>query len=128
VETTGSETVLLVEDDEAVRALNREILEDLGYRVLEGQDPQSALERAARHEGVIDLLLTDMVMPGMTGRQLAERLCFARPGIRVLFVSGYTNDVVVRSGDLAPGVAFLQKPFTPDRLGRKVREVLGAPA
>ena len=66
-----------------------------------------------------------MVMPGMTGRQLAERLCSSRPGMKVLFVSGYTNDVVVRGGELDAGVAFLQKPFTPDSVGRKIREVLG---
>jgi CheY-like chemotaxis protein len=125
---TGSETILLVEDDEALRELNREILAELGYQVLEAWDGEAALAASARHEGPIDLLLTDMVMPGMTGRQLADRLRSSRPGIRILFTSGYTNDVVVRSGHLDPGTAFLQKPFTPDSLGRKIREVLGAPA
>jgi CheY-like chemotaxis protein len=124
---TGSETVLLAEDDEAVRELNREILEEFGYHVLEGRDPQAALEAGGRYEGAIHLLLTDMVMPGMTGRQLADRLRASRPGIRVLFVSGYTNDVVVRSGDLDEGMAFLQKPFTPDQLARKLRELLEQP-
>jgi len=123
-----SETILLVEDDEALRELNREILEVLGYRVLEAADGEAALEENARHQGPLHLLLTDMVMPGMTGRQLAERLRLSRPGIRVLVISGYTNDVVVRGGDLDVGMAFLQKPFTPDALGRKIREVLGAPA
>ena len=123
---TGSETILLVEDDEAVRELNREILEERGYRVVEAWDGAAALEASASYAGPIHLLLTDMVMPGMTGRQLADRLRSSRPGIRVLFVSGYTNDVVVRNGHVDPGIAFLQKPFTPDSLGRKIREVLGA--
>jgi len=125
---TGSETVLLVEDDEALRELNREIVAGLGYRVLEARDGGAALEASASHEGPIHLLLTDMVMPHMTGRQLAERLRSSRPGIKVLLVSGYTNEVVVRNGALGAGIAFLQKPFTPDSLGRKIREVLGAPA
>ena len=121
----GSETVLLVEDDPPVRELSREVLDHLGYRVLVAPDGEAALETSARHQGPLHLLVTDMIMPRMTGRQLAEALRRSRPGIKVLFVSGYSNDVVVRSGALEEGMAFLQKPFTPDSLGRRIREVLG---
>jgi PAS domain S-box-containing protein len=121
----GVETVLLVEDEDPVRALAREVLEKNGYRVLEAQDATAALALRST-TGDIDLLVTDMVMPGPSGRELAERLTEMQPGLRVLFISGYTGDGISRSGQLGPGTSFLQKPFTPDTLVRKVREVLGS--
>jgi len=118
----AGETVLLVEDEEAVRRVAAKTLESSGYRVLTAKDGPEALTVAARESGTINLLLTDMVMPGMTGRELAERLVVARPATRVLYMSGYTEDAVVRG--TAAGLAFLQKPFEPEALARKVREVL----
>jgi two-component system cell cycle sensor histidine kinase/response regulator CckA len=120
----GSETVLLVEDAAPVRVLARRSLESFGYAVLDAPDGPAALEIAARHAGGIDLLVTDVVMPGMSGRELAERLAPRRPQMKVLYTSGYTDDAMVRQGVLESGVAFLQKPFVPDTLARKVREVL----
>jgi CheY-like chemotaxis protein len=120
----GDETVLLVEDAAPVRTLARRGLEARGYRVLDAADGPSALELSARHHGGIDILVTDVVMPGMSGRELAERLAPQRPGMKVLYTSGYTDDTMVRQGVLNAGVAFLQKPFVPDSLARKVREVL----
>ena len=120
----GNETVLLVEDAAPVRALARRSLEACGYRVLDASDGPSALELSARHAAGIDLLVTDVVMPGMSGRELAERLAPQRPEMKVLYTSGYTDDAMVRQGVLNAGVAFLQKPFVPDMLARKVREVL----
>ena len=120
----GHETVLLVEDAAPVRALARRSLEAHGYRVLDASDGPGALELSARHGAPIDLLVTDVVMPGMSGRELAERLAPVRPGMKVLYTSGYTDDAMVRQGVLNAGVAFLQKPFVPDSLARKVREVL----
>ncbi|HEU5261858.1 MAG TPA: PAS domain S-box protein [Gemmatimonadales bacterium] len=120
----GSETVLLVEDAAPVRALARKGLEAYGYRVLDAPDGPTALDLAARHAGGIDVLVTDVVMPGMSGRELAERLAPHRPEMKVLYTSGYTDDAMVRQGVLRSGVAFLQKPFVPETLARKVREVL----
>jgi two-component system cell cycle sensor histidine kinase/response regulator CckA len=120
----GTETILLVEDEDAVRAVARESLRRHGYRVLEARDAESALAIAAGFEGHIGLLLTDVVMPGLSGRALADRLAPKRPGTRVLFMSGYTDDAIVQHGVLEPGLSFLQKPFTPDVLAQKVREVL----
>ena len=123
-EVRGDETVLLVEDATPVRTMARRGLEGRGYRVLDASDGPAALELSARHAGRIDLLVTDVVMPGMSGRELAERLAPQRPSMKVLYTSGYTDDTMVRQGVLTAGVAFLQKPFVPDTLARKVREVL----
>ncbi|MDY3560118.1 PAS domain S-box protein [Gemmata sp. JC673] len=120
----GTETVLLVEDDAEVRALAREVLRERGYTVLEAPGAGEALQTAAAHRGPLPLLVTDVVMPGMGGRQLAEALQWSRPGLRVLYVSGYTDDAVVRHGVRSAEVAFLQKPFTAAALARKVRAVL----
>jgi PAS domain S-box-containing protein len=120
----GTETVLLAEDAASVRAVTRQILERQGYTVLEAPSGRAAVDIAAKRRGGIHLLLTDVVMPEMSGRQLADQLAELRPEIKVLFISGYTDDSVVRHGVLEAGVAYLQKPFTPDSLARKVREVL----
>jgi PAS domain S-box-containing protein len=123
----GSETILLVEDQDEVRNLVRRMLEARGYHVLVGASGDDALRVAARHGGSIDLLVTDVVMPGMSGRQAALLLVPAHPKMRVLYLSGYTDEAIVRHGMLEPGIAFLQKPFTTDTLARKVREVLDSP-
>ena len=124
-DVSGSETILLVEDEEAVRRLVRMVLEGKGYGVLEASGWQAALEIAGQQK-TIHLVITDVVMPGVGGPELASRLEAARPGIRVLFMSGYTDSAVVNHGLLSPVTAFLQKPFTPDGLTRKVREVLSS--
>ena len=124
----GSETILLVEDDEMIRNLVQKVLQANGYRVLVAANGRDAERVAGQHEGPIHLLMTDVVMPGMNGREVAERLAAARAGVRVLYLSGYTDDAIVHHGVLEPGVAFLQKPFTPAVLGRRVREVLDSPA
>ena len=122
----GSETILLVEDEEAVRTLASKILQERGYRVLESASPDDALQIAEHHQEPIDLLLTDVVLPKMSGRKIAEYLTALRPNMKVLYMSGYTDDAVVRNGVLESNTAFLQKPFTPSGLARKVREVLDA--
>ena len=122
----GSETVLLVEDEPGVRAVAREALEGDGYRVLEAQNGVEALAVASAHTGRLDLLITDMVMPQMGGRELAQRLRARRPAVRVLFVSGHTDDVIVRRGVSEATSAFLQKPFSMSAFARKVRETLDA--
>ncbi len=122
----GSETILLAEDEEQVRQVAREILERHGYKVLAACDPDEALRVGARHSGAIHLLLTDIVMPQMSGRQLAERLAALRPAMKVLYMSGYTDDKVFQQSILEAGLAFLEKPLTPDLLSRRVREVLDA--
>jgi CheY-like chemotaxis protein len=118
------ETILLVEDAQRVRAVVREILEMTGYTVLEARHGADAVEVANRHAGPIHLLVTDVVMPQMSGRELAQRLATLRPDLKVLYMSGYTDDAIVRHGVLASGIAFLSKPFTPDALALKVRELL----
>jgi CheY-like chemotaxis protein len=120
----GSETVLLVEDDESLRTLAREILTVQGYVVLEAPSPREALRIQHAHEGRIDLLLTDVVMPEMNGPQLAEHLKVARPEMAVLFMSGYTGAALTQLGGTELAGHLLQKPFTPDGLSRRVREAL----
>jgi PAS domain S-box-containing protein len=123
-ELTGNETVLLVEDEQEVRKIARQSLERHGYQVLEAINGQDAIRLAEMYSGQIDLLVTDVVMPGMSGGQLAETLCARRPSLRVLFMSGYNDDAVVRHGILDGHDAFLQKPFTPMVLGQRVRDLL----
>jgi PAS domain S-box-containing protein len=119
----GTETILLVEDATPLRGLTRRILEDCGYKVLDTGDPVDALRMAAAYGGRLPLMITDVVMPGLSGPLLADKLVAARPGTRVLYTSGYTDDAVAQQG--IPGSrAFLEKPFTRDALVRKVRELL----
>jgi PAS domain S-box-containing protein len=123
----GGETVLLVEDDEGVRDLAGRVLRSQGYNVLEAQDGQEALRVSAFPPSPIDLLLADVVMPGISGKVLADQLTQTRPDLKVLFMSGYTDEEIVQHGVLEPGIVLLQKPFNPMALARKVRQVLDAP-
>ncbi len=123
----GSETILLVEDEEAVRTLAREALEEAGFQVLEARHGVEALTVSQQHHGRIHLLLTDVVMPEMSGRVLAGRLASQRPTLKVLYMSGYTDNAIIHQGVLDPGTSFLPKPFSPDTLVRKVRAVLDSP-
>jgi CheY-like chemotaxis protein len=120
----GSETVLIVEDEGNLRNLCVRILEQLGYRVLQARVGAEAIAEAQGYGDRIDLLLTDVVMPGMNGAELAAQLVPHHPGMKVLFTSGYTEDVISHHGVLAEGVSFLGKPYTPSALARKVREVI----
>jgi CheY-like chemotaxis protein len=121
----GRETILLVEDEESLRELAQELLEELGYGVLPAAGPGEALTLCEKHAGAIDLLLTDVVMPVMGGKELADRITALRPGIKVLFSSGYTADAIAHQGVLEPGVHLLEKPFVLATLARKVAEALG---
>lgn len=123
----GTETVFLVEDDEGVRRAVREILRKSGYRILEARDPGEALLVAEQHTGLIHLMLTDVVMPRMSGPELAERLNPWHPEMKILYVSGYADDAIVHHGVMDSGVAFLQKPFALEELLKKVRQVLDSP-
>jgi CheY-like chemotaxis protein len=127
----GTETILIVEDEEAVRKLVRRTLEKQGYELLVAASGIEALELLGQHKGRVHLLITDVIMPQMGGRQLAEKLKAARPDIQILYISGYTESSIVRGGSLGKDEAFLQKPFTPLALARCVREMLdradGAP-
>ena len=121
----GSEIILLVEDDEAVRNLARRVLTESDYTVLEAGNGEEAIQVCQQHQGPLHLLLTDVVLPGgMSGRKIAERLVLLRPEVKVLCMSGYTDDAIVHHGVLEPGIAFLEKPFTPTALLQKVRRVL----
>jgi CheY-like chemotaxis protein len=120
----GTETVLLVEDEAAVRAVARQSLERHGYTVLEAASGEAALDLAQRYAGRIHLLLTDVVMPGMSGRALALRFAALRPEMHTIYMSGYTDEAIARHGVLEPGVTYVQKPFSPDALVRRVRDVL----
>ncbi len=120
----GTETILFVEDEQSVRELVSEYLSARGYQVLDASDGQQALEMAAAHTGKIQLLITDVVMPRLSGRELAARLTAARPDLKILYISGYTDDSVFRHGVLQGGMDFLQKPFNLKALAAKIREVL----
>jgi signal transduction histidine kinase len=124
VSTRGTETILLVEDEEILRKLAGEILEDSGYTVLKSGNAKEALRLFSAHQSRIHLLITDVVMPGLSGRELAERLTSLDPTLKVLYMSGYTDDTIVRHGVLEEGIEFIQKPFSPETFTRKVREVL----
>ena len=123
----GTETVLLVEDEEQVRELARRVLERAGYTVLAAEDAEAAVAIADRHPGHIHLLVTDVVLPRASGRELAARLGIHRPAIKVLYVSGTSDNTIARHRMLDPGTEFLEKPFSLERLLRKVRQALGAP-
>jgi CheY-like chemotaxis protein len=121
----GSETILLVEDEAMVRKLAYTVLQRNGYKVLEASNGEEALDFVqGRNGNPIHLVVTDVVMPGMSGRQLADRLVSLRPEIKTLYMSGYTDDAIVHHGVLDPGIAYIQKPFTPEALASKVREIL----
>ena len=120
----GTETVLVVEDAASVRMVTRQVLERFGYAVMEAPNGDTALRLAAKHHGPIHLLLTDVIMPGLSGRQLAEQLAELRPDMKVLYASGYADQAIVHHGILDSGIAYLQKPFTPETLARRVRQVL----
>jgi DNA-binding response OmpR family regulator len=122
----GTETILLVEDEANLRYLARQYLEKQGYRVIEAADGAVAMQIAVAHEGIIHLLLTDVIMPGMNGRELAQRISEIRPNVKVLYMSGYTENVIGQDGTLDAGVRLLQKPFNLRDLKSKVREVLDA--
>ena len=124
----GSETILLVEDETVVRQLVAEILETTGYTVLQAGDGPSALELLRRHAEPVELLVTDVVMPGMSGPEVAKAVTAMRPGMQVLYTSGYTDQAIGHHGVLEPGIAFLQKPFSADDLTTKVRGLLDEPA
>jgi CheY-like chemotaxis protein len=122
----GAETVLVVEDQDSVRKLAVQILSHCGYRILEAAQGDEALLMAARHAGPIHLMLTDVVMPRMTGRDLAEQLSATRPAMKVLYMSGYAEDVIASRGLLDPGLLYIAKPFASEALALKVREALGS--
>ncbi|HMD85380.1 MAG TPA: response regulator, partial [Terriglobia bacterium] len=124
VSCQGSETVLVVEDEAAVRVLVRRVLESNGYRVLEARHGAEALVICDEHKDPIHLLVTDVIMPEMSGKQLAERVSAQRPEVKILYISGYTDNAIVHHGLLEAGTNFLQKPFTPSAVVRMVRTVL----
>ncbi len=122
----GTETLLVVEDEAAVLRLVREGLGRMGYTVLAAASPAEAMQRSAEHGGPIHLLITDVVMPQMNGRELAERIGSERRGLKSLFMSGYTANVIAHRGVLDEGVSFIAKPFTLNALAAKIREALEA--
>jgi CheY-like chemotaxis protein len=122
---TGAECILIVEDQAEVRKLAADVLKRFGYRVLEAANGNEALVLCERFDGQIHLMVTDVVMPGMNGRELANRMRALRPDIKVLYVSGYTANAIVEEGVIEPEIEYLSKPFSPSALGRRVREILG---
>jgi CheY-like chemotaxis protein len=122
---TGRETVLLVEDNDQVRSLAREILKRQGYTILEARDGREALALATSREGPLHLLLTDVVLPGMNGRELYDEAVRLHPELKVLYMSGYSEDVIAHRGVLDEGVRFIQKPFSVQGLAARIREALG---
>ncbi len=120
----GSETILLVEDEKAVRKLAREFLENTGYTVLEAEGPAEAMQLSAQHRGPIHLMVTDVIMPHMSGHELAQQMASVRPKMKVLYISGYTDNSIAQHGVLGRGTFFLQKPFSLDALARKMRQLL----
>jgi two-component system cell cycle sensor histidine kinase/response regulator CckA len=123
---SGNETILIVEDEDSVRALVHSILEIYGYTVLEAREPFEAVQLSESYAGPIHLLLTDVIMPQLNGKRLSELLQSQRPSMKVLFMSGYTDDAIVRQGILSPGICFVQKPFTPAVLAAKLRDALAS--
>jgi CheY-like chemotaxis protein len=123
----GAETILVAEDNDAVRGLAREVLTGCGYHVLEGASGPASLAIGKNYQGSIQLLMTDVVMPGMNGRELANQLLSRHPQMRILYMSGYADDAIVHHGVLDAGTNFIQKPFSPDALARKVRLILDEP-
>jgi CheY-like chemotaxis protein len=123
----GHESILLVEDEPMILDMVALMLENLGYTVISARTPEEAIERAREHTGDLDLLLTDVVMPGMNGRDLAQEIESVYANLKVLFMSGYTADVIAHHGVLDNGVHFMQKPFSKETLGSKVREALAGP-
>ncbi len=121
----GAETVLIVEDEESILNLSKEMLEMLGYKVLAVNETDQALRLAREYNGNIDLLLTDVMMPGMNGKELSDRIIAFKPGLKRLYMSGYTSDVIARQGILEEGIQFIPKPFSFTDLASKVRETLG---
>jgi DNA-binding response OmpR family regulator len=122
----GTETVLLVEDAPMIRRLAQQVMTKAGYTVFEAADGNQAIAQVDAHSGPIDIVVTDLIMPGLSGVDLAQRLTVLRAGARVLYMSGYTDNAIVRNGLLADGAPFLQKPFTPEELLKKLRDVLDA--
>ena len=120
----GTETILLVEDEQGVRDLAREYLEISGYKVLVAENGAAAVQAASEHKGAIDLIMTDVVMPGLSGSELTKRIEAIRPGIRIMYMSGYTDQAIVHHGILGPDIVLLQKPFTLNALAHKLREAL----
>jgi CheY-like chemotaxis protein len=120
----GTETVLLVEDEASLREMLRELLEANGYSVLVAQDGAVALQLAAAHAAPIQIMVTDVIMPGVTGPKIVDLVAQTRPGVKVLYISGYSDEAVTRHGLIGPGRAFLSKPFSPEVFLRKVRESL----
>jgi CheY-like chemotaxis protein len=124
----GSETILVVEDQDEVRSVALEVLRRFGYTVLDASNAREAIAHCENQQQLIDLLLTDVVMPQMNGRELAARLSVLRPAMRILYMSGYAENAIVQDGVLDPDIAYLPKPLVPEALARRVREVLDAPA
>lgn len=120
----GQETILVVEDDATIRKLIHDVLHRQGYTLLRAQNGQEALGLSSRHTGPLHLLLTDVILPGMSGKELAAQLSQSHPDLKVIFMSGYTDDIISSSGELSQNVNFLQKPFSFMDMTRKVRDVL----